>query len=267
MRILNEKYSISDTVNEMYDDLIIQFDDKIKYAKRFNDWRTNILCSDIGATTSYVNTKNDINENNIIFVFGRIYYPSNEEELKFLKDNNLIYYKYIVPQRKDELCSIRLHTYYYNGDFDYNFYENLQHELNHAYQNINGLIPKNDMYDRVADVLSNNIINDKLIKAIAYLVYCSHKFEQDSIVNGYYRRLCKNNADKIIPFRDSYKNSNYNDFLIALEIFNKAAEDEKQNVYNRLKINNKNFEVKLEKSKDRFIRKMTNAYEKYLQNF
>lgn len=70
-------------------------------------------------------------------------------------------------------------------DIDVKFYDDLQHEVNHIYQQlkIGRTYNKTDLY---ANNINNLFSNDKYEKIVSWLVYVSDKTEQDSAVNGLY---------------------------------------------------------------------------------
>lgn len=259
MNILNERLSISDDVNIAYDDIIRKFNSKINSAKRIEDWRTGIKCSKLIISSDL--------EDDSIFIEGNIYYPESESDIEFLKDNNLIYYKFNSYSSSMSFKGIKISTYFYNNKFDPLFYENLQHELNHAYQDLKGYIPKSDSYDRITYVLNLRSNDNLLVKAVAFIEYCNYKFEQDSIVNGYYRKLINEYSNNKISFNESIKNSNFERYLKYLDIYNSSLDKDIDKVMNRLKLSKKNFETKLSKMNNRFKMKMVKAYSLYCDKF
>ena len=261
MKILNEKLSISDVVNDAYSDILDIFKSKMKSSKIFDDWRTGIMCQRVLIPYDL--------EDETIYIEGTIYYPKSYDDIKLLRDNDLIYYKFNTTATSLSFKGIKISTYFYNKKFDNIFYESLQHELNHAYQDIKGFIPKNSSYDRVTSILNLKTTNNNFnfIKVVAFIEYCNHKFEQDSIVNGYYRRLINEYSDKAISFAESIEGSTYQKYQECVDIYNDATDEDIDNVMKRLNLNKKDFEARMTKMDYRFRTKIHKVYKLYLDRF
>lgn len=261
MKILNEKLSISDVVNDAYSDILDIFKSKMKSSKIFDDWRTGIMCQRVLIPYDL--------EDETIYIEGTIYYPKSYDDIKLLRDNDLIYYKFNTTSTSLSFKGIKISTYFYNQKFDKIFYESLQHELNHAYQDIKGFVPKNSSYDRVTSILNLKTTNNNFnfIKVVAFIEYCNHKFEQDSIVNGYYRRLINEYSDEAISFAESIEGSTYQKYQECVDIYNDAADEDIDNVMKRLNLNKKDFEARMTKMDYRFRTKIHKVYKLYLDKF
>lgn len=259
MQILNEKLSISDTVNTAYSDILDIITSKMKSSKIFEDWKTGLSCQRI--LIPYILDDEDI------YVEMTIYYPETLDDIQILEDNNLIFYKFDTTSTSLSFKGIKISTYFYNRKFDKLFYENLQHELNHAYQDIKGFIVTNQSYDKVTSILNMKISDNKFIKVVAFIEYCNHKFEQDAIVNGYYRRLINEHSDEAISFMKSIDGTSYQYYQRCIDIYNNASDEEINNVMRRLNLNRKNFEAKMTRMDFRFREKMHKVYKLYIDQF
>lgn len=259
MKILNEKLSISNVVNDAYSNVLEMFKSKMKSSKIFEDWKTGIQCQ-------HILIPYDL-EDETIYIEGTIYYPESFEDIQILKDNNLIYYKFNSTSTSLSFRGIKISTYFYNKKFDSIFYESLQHELNHAYQDIKGFVPISSSYDRVTSILNLRTAKNKLVKVIAFIEYCNHKFEQDAIVNGYYRRLVSEHSDKAISFKESIEGSSYQKYQECIDIYNNANDEDIDNIMRRLALNKKDFEAKMTRMDYRFRTKIHKVYKLYLDMF
>lgn len=259
MRILNEKLSISDIVNTAYSDILDMIKSRMETSKTFEDWRTGIQCQRI--LIPYTIDDEDI------YVETTIYYPDALDDIQILDDNNLIFYRFDTTSTSLSFRGIKISTYFYDNKFDKAFYENLQHELNHAYQDIKGFVPANSSYDKVTSILNMKISDNKFIKVVAFIEYCNHKFEQDAIVNGYYRRLINEHSDEIIPFMKSIDGTSYQYYQRCIDMYNDASDKDIDNVMRRLNLNKKNFEAKMTRMDFRFREKMHKAYKLYIDQF
>jgi hypothetical protein len=102
---------------------------------------------------------------------------------------------------------------------------------------------------------------------IAFIEYCNHKFEQDAIVNGYYRRLVSEHSDKAISFKESIEGSSYQKYQECIDIYNNANDEDIDNIMRRLVLNKKDFEARMTRMDYRFRTKIHKVYKLYLDMF
>lgn len=123
------------------------------------------------------------------------------KKLSFINLNFILFYK-----------DINVEKYSYN----------IQHELNHIFQQIKANSPytKNQYLNRQYAFAVENIGNsDEKLKSIANIVYLSLPYEQDSFVNELYREI-ENDVEKN-KMIENYKNSKtYKRLKILINSFN-----------------------------------------------
>lgn len=150
-----------------------------------------------------------------------------------------------------------------NTIFD-DFYETISHELEHLYQYGKGMKKRNDLYERVRELLEcgrNNID--------AYYVglscYYSFKHEQDAFVHQFYTRLKQNNIhgkyeDFIVNYQPYQTMNKAYDILLTYQDNQKIM-----NAINYLGFTRKKFLNLVYYRLKRFDNKLYNAYNRYMK--
>lgn len=150
-----------------------------------------------------------------------------------------------------------------NTIFD-DFYETISHELEHLYQYGKGMKKRNDLYERVRELLEcgrNNID--------AYYVglscYYSFKHEQDAFVHQFYTRLKQNNIhgkyeDFIVNYQPYQTMNKAYDILLTYQDNQKIMK-----AINYLGFTRKKFLNLVYYRLKRFDNKLYNAYNRYMK--
>lgn len=148
------------------------------------------------------------------------------------------------------------------GEYNYSLVENVYHELSHAFEYGMGMEKREDLYDKVADLIGKG---SEVEVAMCKMVYYTFSHEQDAFAHQFYGRLTSMNEEATF---EEYLNSfpNYIDFMRSIMIYTKAVSEGNEEVrgcLNYLGMTSEKFNKRYRFGKNRLVRKLRNVYERY----
>ena len=128
---------------------------------------------------------------NILYKF--YYFDTENDYLAYKKKNpSITQAETNVTDNADEFL-IKVNYVVYDGVLNDMLFDQMQHELNHAFQQI--ISGKKYTYGKVRQHIQKipkALLNDKEIRCANFILYMSRNFEQDGFANGLYSSLMRN---------------------------------------------------------------------------
>ena len=129
---------------------------------------------------------------NILYNF--YYFDTENDYLAYKKQNpSITQAETNTTDNADEFL-IKVNYVVYDGVLNDMLFDQMQHELNHAFQQI--ISGKKYTYGKVRQHIQKipkALLNDKEIRCANFILYMSRNFEQDAFANGLYASLMRNN--------------------------------------------------------------------------
>lgn len=179
--------------------------------------------------------------------------------------------------KNKKLAFITLNFIFYIGNTDIrNYIFNIQHELNHVYQQImkNGSYTNNTILNREYAFAATNINDkDEINRNIANIIYLSQPYEQDSFVNELYYEI-GNDLEKNIDI-NTYKNSKTYERLKQLNSCVSFFKENKSKIIDKITLINDKLKTNLkysqllkngEKGIKRFKEKIAHVFARVMNN-
>jgi hypothetical protein len=257
-RIILERKSISDLVVNLTNKVgnrIIE-SSKRKKIKRSRQTNMNYVEGHFKIRVDdFLKGKNLLSVNYIMYFF-----QSQDVYNVFLKTDG----ENLNSEADPDTNAIKLVSGFINNTIFDDFYETISHELEHLYQYGKGMEKRNDLYERVRELLEcgrNNID--------AYYVglscYYSFKHEQDAFVHQFYTRLNQNNIrgkyeDFIVNYQPYQTMNKAYDILLTYQDNQRLMKS-----INYLGFTRKKFLNLVYYRLKRFDNKLYNAYNRYMK--
>ena len=159
---------------------------------------------------------------------------------------------------------MRIVTGYYGEELDKDFYEAIMHELTHLYQYHIGLEKRVDLYDKAVRLTQTD---DSTKWKVGYAIYCTFPHEQDAFAHQFYQFLKSNENHRLSFEFFTGRFANYVHFIKSYDFIWKNKKD--RTVIDAIKslgYDPKDYFKRLYFGKQRFERKLRNAYDYYQMN-
>lgn len=188
--VLNESFGINQEVNNASNDIFNMIQ---------NDLKSNVNYSELNGVNGKVfsNILTYPFRNKKIKVFYKFYnFDTRDDYLVFKKQYpNITKADANVTKDIGEIL-IKLNYVVCEGKLDVMLYDQMQHEINHVFQQVitdkkytQGIVRQN------IEKLSKESLSDKEIRCAKFILYMSRHFEQDGFANGLYASLMNGNDD------------------------------------------------------------------------
>lgn len=219
-RVLNEELGINQEVYDASNQVFELIQDDLK--------KHNIQGIELNGVNGkvYSNTVDCYIHSQKVNVLYRFYYFDTENDyLAYKKQNPSINQAETnVTNNADEFL-IKVNYVVCDGVLNKMLFDQMQHELNHAFQQI--ISGKKYQYGKIRqniEKMSKSLLNDKEIRCAKFILYMSRKFEQDGFANGLYASLMR---DKSYDINNSGAVHNLRQLQGAIRMLSSCQDDDK----------------------------------------
>lgn len=252
-QVLNEELGINNEVLKFSNDAI----SKISNSSKLMVQNSDVINNKVGSDTIYYN----YNGSSITIIYSVFSFKTNNDYINYCETVKDLRNASTMSTSKADDTLVRInYVVFENGDNNL-FYEQIQHELNHVFQQI--FQKGKYKYGKIRTNIEKNkkeINLDKELKCASFILYMSRNFEQDGFANSLYGLLLNCNGD-INAIKNSGTIHNLRQLQNALRLF-KNVDDNKK--FSRVFGASKNRIVKIgEKSLDRLHRLINRVIFKY----
>lgn len=188
-RVLNEELGINQEVYDASNQVFELIQDDLK--------KHNIQSIELNGVNGKVYSNRIecyIHSKKVNVLYRFYYFDTNNDYLAYRKQNpSITQAKTNVTDNADEFL-IKVNYVVCDGILNNMLYDQMQHELNHAFQQI--ISGKKYTYGKVRQHIQKipkALLNDKEIRCANFILYMSRNFEQDGFANGLYASLMRNN--------------------------------------------------------------------------
>lgn len=221
-RVLNEEFGINQEVYDASNQVIELIQNDLK--------KHNIQGIELNGVNGkvYSNIVECSIHSKMVNVLYRLYYFDTENDyLAYRKQNpSITQAETHVTNKADEFL-IKVNYVVCDGVLNNMLFDQMQHELNHAFQQI--ISGKKYTHGRVRqhiERMPKASLNDKEIRCAKFILYMSRKFEQDGFANGLYGSLMR---DENYDINNSGAVHNLRQLQGAIKMLSSCEDDVKFN--------------------------------------
>ena len=188
-RVLNEELGINqevyDASNQVFELIQTDFKKHNIHGIELNDVNGKVYSNMVEFS---------IHSKKVNILYNFYYFDTENDYLAYKKQNpSITQAETNTTDNADEFL-IKVNYVVYDGVLNDMLFDQMQHELNHAFQQI--ISGKKYTYGKVRqhiEKIPKALLNDKEIRCANFILYMSRNFEQDAFANGLYSSLMRNN--------------------------------------------------------------------------